>query len=102
MNTHRLKIIFLILLLSLSVEVRVRKHKKKHKKKAHKSLTHSHRKKRHKKRRLMLPGLGGPKYSDPPSWNLKALNLTTEVPIVTLDKKKQNPLFIVPQIISMT
>ena len=43
---------------------------------------------------------GGPSYSDPPAWNLKALNLTTEIPMVTLDKKEQNPLFIVPQIIS--
>lgn len=47
----------------------------------------------------MLGGLGGPSYTDQPKWNLKALNYTTEIPIVTLDKKEQNPLIVVPQII---
>ena len=60
-------------------------------------IIHKKRKKHHHKRRLF--GMG-PKFDDNPKWNMKDLNLTTNIPIVTLDKKFQHPTFIIPQIIS--
>ena len=102
MKINFLKILTFILILGLTAESTKSHHKKHRKHKQHKghSKLHKNHRKKHKKRRLFLPGGGGGKYTDPPAWNLKALNLTTKIPIVVMDKKKQNPLFVVPQIIS--
>ena len=67
---------------------------------AKRAKLHSAHRKKHKKRGLFsLPGVGGPSYTDNPKWELKALNMTTKIPIVVAEKKIQHPLFIVPQII---
>jgi hypothetical protein len=98
----QLKIFVFLLILNCTAESGIKKHKQKKSRKMNTTLIHMHRKKhKHKKNKRHLFGLpgAGPSYTDQPKWNLKALNLTTEIPIVVLDKKKQNPLFVVPQII---